>query len=253
MELKKYKQLLLCTIILCIISLSSSAQNSVIIKYFDSLWSTTSKDSAFYFTEMVKEDTVYKCSSYWMKSKKLNCKSAFVDTSFSKPRGGLFRYYENGQIEDSSSFYDDGQLKNNHHYYPNGKLWVYYSYDSKSKKSITEAFDTKNNKIEDFIYMKDASFQESVADWQTYLSENIKSDIPIKNGAPIGTYQVFIRFIIDKKGKIKEAYAETNLGYGMETEGIRVIKKSPKWNPAILMGKPSDAYRRQPLTFKVSN
>ena len=101
--------------------------------------------------------------------------------------------------------------------------------------------------------MKEASFQESAADWQNYLSANIKSDIPIKNGACVGTYQVSIRFIVDKKGKIQGGYAETNFGFGMEAEGIRVIKKSPKWNPAIMMGKPVDAYRRQPLTFKVAN
>lgn len=250
---EKFRQLLLCTIVLFIFSLSSFAQNSITVKYFDSLWNKTSKDSAFYFTEMLKEDTLYKCTSYWMKSKKLNCISVFADTIFSKPRGILVRYYENGQAEDSTHFDEDGKLKNNYHYYPNGKLWVYYSYDVKTNKSTTEAFDVKNNKIDNFIFMQEASFQESVADWHTYLADNIKSDVPVKKGAPVGTYQVIIRFIVNKNGKIQEAYAETNLGYGMEEEGIRVIKKSPKWNPAILMNKPVNAYRRQPLTFMVTN
>lgn len=253
MKLKKYKQLVSCTIVLSIFSLASYAQNTVVIKYFDSLWNKTPEDSAFYYTEMVKEDSIYQCTSYWMKSKKLNCKSAFADTIFSKPSGVLVRYYENGQIEDSTQFYEDGKLKNNYHYYPNGKLWVNYSYDVKNNKRTTEAFDVKNNKIDGFIFMQEASFQKSVTDWQTYLSENVKAAVPLKKGARVGRYQVIIRFIIDKNGKIQEAYAETNLGYGMEEEGIRVIKKSPKWNPAILMNKPVNAYRRQPLTFVVAN
>lgn len=251
MKLEKNYKLLLSILVLFIISSSSSAQNTV--KYFDSLWSKTSKDSAFYYTEIVKEDTLYRCISHWMKSKKICYNAVFVDILLSTQKGTKLKYYESGQIDDSTNFYDDGIIKNVHHYYPNGKLWVYYTYDEISKKSNTKAFDTKNKRIEDFIYMKEASFQESIAEWQRYLSKNIKSDIPVKNGAPPGNYQVVIRFIVDKKGEIQGAYPETNLGYGMEAESIRVIQKSPKWNPAIMMGKPVNAYRKQPLNFSVTD
>jgi periplasmic protein TonB len=61
-----------------------------------------------------------------------------------------------------------------------------------------------------------------------------------------------VRFIVDKKGNISNVSAETNLGYGMEKEVIRVIKKGPKWIPAIQNGKVVKAYRRQPITFLVS-
>ena len=251
MKRKKIRQLLLSTIISCIISSSSFAQTTV--KYFDSSWNTIPKDSAFYFTEIVKEGSLYRCRSYWMKSKKICYKSVFVDSLLSKQKGIMLKYYENGQIDDSTNFYDDGIIKNVHHYYPNGKLWVYYTYDENSKKTSTKAFDKKNNKIEDFIYMKEASFQESIAEWLRYLSKNVNADVPVKNGAPIGNYQVVIRFIVDKKGKVQGAYPETNLGFGMEAEALRVIQNSPEWNPAIMMGKPVNAYRKQPLTFSVTD
>ncbi|MEJ7627095.1 MAG: energy transducer TonB [Ferruginibacter sp.] len=85
-----------------------------------------------------------------------------------------------------------------------------------------------------------------------FLGINIKSKVPIKKEAPNGTYKVIIRFIIDAKGKISGIRPETSLGYGMEDEVMRVIKKSPKWIPAIWLNKPVNAYRRQPLTFVVS-
>ena len=40
------------TLFFCFISISSSAQNSTLTKYFDSTWNPTSKDAAFYFTEI---------------------------------------------------------------------------------------------------------------------------------------------------------------------------------------------------------
>jgi hypothetical protein len=37
----------------------------------------------------------------------------------------------------------------------------------------------------------------------------------------------------------------------MEEEVVRILKKSPKWSPAIQNGKPVKAYRRQPVTFMI--
>ena len=241
----------LLSIVFCFVSISSIAQNSVITKYFDSSWNKAAKASAFFFTEMVKEDTFYRCTSYWMSSKKLICKSAYSDTLFTKPIGLLLRFYENGQTADSTYFYEDGTLKNTYHYYNNGKLWVHYAYNSKTKKDITEAYDLNGNRVADFIYSREAFFQEGGQDWQNYLAENVRTKVPIKKGAPLGNYQVIVKFIVGKNGKIEDVVAETNHGYGMEDEVIRVIKKSPKWNPAILMGQTVNAYRRQPLTFLV--
>ncbi|MEQ1678624.1 MAG: energy transducer TonB, partial [Chitinophagaceae bacterium] len=43
----------------------------------------------------------------------------------------------------------------------------------------------------------------------------------------------------------------TNHGYGMEEEAMRVIKKGPKWTPAVQNGRQVKAYRKQPITFQV--
>jgi protein TonB len=37
----------------------------------------------------------------------------------------------------------------------------------------------------------------------------------------------------------------------MEEEAMRVIKRGPKWNPAIQNGRQVKAYRKQPITFRV--
>lgn len=233
----------------CLVFISFiNAQSQTIVKYFDSDWNKTSKDSAFFYTEMIKEKKLYKCTSYWMASKKLNCISTYTDTGFVKPVGLLLRYYENGQVQDSM-FY--GEQAYNYRFYENGKLWVKYTYNSKSKKEVTDGYDETGKKINNFIYEKEASFRGGLADWQDYLVRNLKVNTPVKNGAPAGKYQVMIKFIVGKDGRIQDATAETAFGYGMEEEAIRVIKNSPKWNAAIQINKPVNAYRRQPITFMV--
>jgi len=39
----------------------------------------------------------------------------------------------------------------------------------------------------------------------------------------------------------------------MEEEAVRVIKKGPKWTPAIQNGRQVNAYRKQPITFQVQS
>ena len=88
--------------------------------------------------------------------------------------------------------------QHSYHYYDNGKLWVHYTYNLKTKADITKAYDLNGERIEDFIFSKEAFFQEGDEDWINYLSENLKTNVPVKKGAPLGTYQVIIKFIVAK-------------------------------------------------------
>jgi protein TonB len=66
-----------------------------------------------------------------------------------------------------------------------------------------------------------------------------------------GTYQVIVKFIVSKDGSISDVQAETKHGFGMEDEAVKIIKRGPKWTPALQNGRNVNAYRRQPITFVV--
>ena len=68
--------------------------------------------------------------------------------------------------------------------------------------------------------------------WQAFLRSNINITVPFSNKAISGTYRVMIRFIIDSLGNLRGIGADTNCGYGMESEVIRCILKSSPWIPA---------------------
>ena len=87
--------------------------------------------------------------------------------------------------------------------------------------------------------------------WQEYLRKNINMEVPVKNGAPAGTYNVIIRFVVGRDSTLRAFAKQTGFGYGMEDEVIRVLKQSPKWIPAKQNGYSVSFYLRQPVTFSV--
>lgn len=98
---------------------------------------------------------------------------------------------------------------------------------------------------------KEAAFIGGDKAWRIFLENNLNSLVPVNNRAPAGTYTVVIQFVVGKKGEVEDIKALTSYGYGMEAEVIRILRKSPRWEPAILDGKPIRAYRKQPVTFLV--
>jgi len=90
-------------------------------------------------------------------------------------------------------------------------------------------------------------------DWGKYLERNLNSQVPADNGAPPGRYTVTVSFRVDKDGSISEVQALNDPGYGCGDEAVRVIKKGPKWNPAIQNGRNVIYRQRQNIVFQVTD
>ena len=115
-------------------------------------------------------------------------------------------------------------------------------------KQVVEAPKEDENQVFTKVEIE-ASF---AGDWSSFLKRNLNADVAVSGGAPPGQYTVIVQFIVDKAGNVSDVKALTNHGYGMEDEAVRVIKKAPKWNPAVQNGRQVKAYRKQPITFVIS-
>lgn len=62
---------------------------------------------------------------------------------------------------------------------------------------------------------------------------------------------VYIKFVVEKDGSITNATIDRNVGGGCGEEALRVIKSLPKFNPALIEGKPVRAYFNMPVAFKL--
>jgi protein TonB len=118
----------------------------------------------------------------------------------------------------------------------------------------TQVVEAPKSDDEDKVFTKvevEASFPGGDAAWGRYLSKTLNPNVPVDNEAPPGRYRVEVRFIVSKDGSISDVQAVTNHGYGMESEAIKVIKRGPKWEPALQNGRHVNAYRSQPIVFNV--
>ncbi|HYK47309.1 MAG TPA: energy transducer TonB [Parafilimonas sp.] len=89
-------------------------------------------------------------------------------------------------------------------------------------------------------------------DWNKYLERNLNAQTPADNGAPPGRYTVTVSFLVSKDGTISEVQALNDPGYGCGAEATRVIKKGPKWQPAIQNGRNVIYRQKQNITFEVT-
>ncbi len=95
----------------------------------------------------------------------------------------------------------------------------------------------------------DAKFD---GNWVKFLERNLNGQVAVENDAPPGTYTVLLQFVVDIDGSVSDIKVLKSPGFGLDQEAIRVIRKSKKWEPAMYDGRPVKAYRRQPITFLVS-
>lgn len=116
---------------------------------------------------------------------------------------------------------------------------------------VPDYIDSSEQKIFEKVEIE-ASFPGGDRAWRSFLERTLNASTPVDHGAQAGTYTVVIQFVVDRNGNISDIKPLTNHGYGMEKEVIRVLQKSPKWLPAIQDGRQVKAFRKQPVTFVIT-
>ncbi len=85
--------------------------------------------------------------------------------------------------------------------------------------------------------------------WENFLKKNLR--YPLKARSKQIQNRVILSFVVAKDGEIKNVKVLRGLGYGTDEEAIRLMKKSPKWKPGIINGKPVDAAYTMPIFFRI--
>ena len=94
----------------------------------------------------------------------------------------------------------------------------------------------------DFI---EAKFQNGGIDkFYDYIIANFDTQKKKKKG------QIVFEFTVNENGEVKNIKVVRDLGSNSAIELIRVLRKSPKWQPASRGGKPVSINLKMPLKFK---
>jgi protein TonB len=116
-------------------------------------------------------------------------------------------------------------------------------------KAVEEDYDKVFTKVE-----KEAKFPGGLGAWKNFLERNLNAQVAADDGAPAGNYTVKVQFIVDKAGGISEVKAieVPKSCPSCGPEAVKVIKRGPKWEPAVQNGRNVIYQAIQNITFQVS-
>jgi len=116
-------------------------------------------------------------------------------------------------------------------------------------KKQEEDYDKVFTKVE-----KEAKFPGGPEGWKRYLERNLNANVAAEDGAPMGNYTVKVQFIVDKEGAISnvQAIEVPKACPSCGPEAVKVIKKGPKWEPAVQNGRNVIYQAIQYVTFQVA-
>jgi hypothetical protein len=79
----------------------------------------------------------------------------------------------------------------------------------------------------------------------------LKTPEKLKTDTTIKTRTVFLKFMLDKTGKVTNITVMKGIKYCKECsdEAIRVVTLMPNWNPAIENNEPKDSWFNLPINF----
>lgn len=82
-----------------------------------------------------------------------------------------------------------------------------------------------------------------------YLSKHIEYPVMARENGIQG--KVYVGFVVDKEGIIKDVKVLKGIGAGCDEEAKRVVSKMPKWTPGKMNGRNVNVKFTVPINFKL--
>ena len=126
-----------------------------------------------------------------------------------------------------------------------------------TKKSEIEyaSADTSSNKLKNDSTCKDTfvspQFPGGEAKLLSYVADSIQYPFASKQLKTQG--KVFVRFMVDKTGKVSDASVIRRVDYFLDKEALRVVSTLPDWIPGTKCGEQTNSYVIMPVSFKLDD
>jgi len=92
-------------------------------------------------------------------------------------------------------------------------------------------------------------FPGGIASLKKYIVKNVKYPKKARDADIEG--KVYVRFVINLKGKIEQASIIRGVDPILNKEALRVVKSFPKWTPGLQNGKPVNVWFTVPIVFQL--
>jgi antitoxin component YwqK of YwqJK toxin-antitoxin module len=237
------KRISLFTLIAAFGYFPSFSQSDTTIKYYGKNGKETTRDSALSYVKFFRQANLWHGIEYDTKRNILKSEGDYNETNFQTANGSVNNYKEDGQL-DYTVEYADGKPLNKTYFHKSGDKKSYTVYSDKGIQ-LQKGWDEAGKEIKNFVVEREAEFKGGNEGWKKYLEKNLNATIPSAVGAPAGNYAVQVQFVLDKEGiptNLKAVSVPVKCK-ACGAEALRVLRESPKWEPAIL--------NNEPVTFEV--
>ncbi|KQM75019.1 hypothetical protein ASE74_03320 [Pedobacter sp. Leaf216] len=93
------------------------------------------------------------------------------------------------------------------------------------------------DKVYDFTSLeKTPDYPGGIKKFYEYLGREIKYPEVAKRNSTQG--KVFVSFVVEKDGQLTDVKVTRSLTPETDAEALRVLEKSPRWNPGLINGRP---------------
>ncbi len=221
------------------------AQDTIRI-YFDKNWEKIKHgENAMYSRKVFKKGDLWYVKDYYLNGQ-LQMEGSFNNKKCTERSGEFIYYTENGNIDHKGIF-----LNNN---YEGTWIW-YHTNDKKSSEELysngkrikAEYWDTNGMKVDSAEGEHKASFNGSEQGFRKYVESNLIYSKAAQKAGKEGL--VLVSFVIETDGSLTNAVVIKSAGHLLDEEALRVIRSSPKWEPAKLHNRLVRIQYTFPLTF----
>lgn len=218
------------------------------------------KDAAYLLRIVNHKDTLWQYDTYRLLGPLLS--SEFFKDKDATIAHGRFRYYKANGFLDSIAEYKNNLKQGSSFYYNDtGAVYQELVYEKgilkekvdniKKRKEQEQQDSTTSSKEVTFTKVEvESEFPGGRQGWAGYLTKTLKYPERAINNNIGGT--VVIQFIVDKEGSVDAIEIYRSVEYSLDQAALHIIRKSPKWNPAIQFGRKVKSYKRQPIVFRLN-
>ncbi len=219
---------------------------------FDQNWKPCDAEMAKYLGCLEKlNDSCYQWKYYHFEGPLISIET-YRDPDAAVPHGYFAFFDANGNLDSAGTVFEGRRHEKWHYYTDTFSVWQVLEYEKGiliKKKDHTELeAERKRNEAEPlWPDDKEAVFKGGLKAWLKYLEKNLV--YPDRALQLQKSGQVRILFTVNSDGSLTDLKIQRSVEYSLDNEALRLIRRSPKWEPAFQDGRKVKAYRVQPLTF----
>jgi TonB family protein len=218
--------------------------------YYDLMWNLTDEKRPTYHVRHVKEgDSVWRVDTYKYFGPLIKT-GTYKDEQATMPHGQLAWYDAKGKLDSTRDFYE-GLPHGGWTIYKDTVLVEVRTYYRGTLVKVVDAetfrdgFRIREDSAREFG--KESVFPGGEQAWQKYLSSTARYPNKAVRKEIEGTVKV--RFVVGPSGYVTQAFLNESVAMLLDDQLLEVVKKSPRWEPATINGRPVNSYKIQTLHF----